>query len=669
MRNWIVLGMVFGMCLTCTGQVEAKKKDISKKATTPKKSETVNKKKVSVPNIKIEAEDFDKGGEGVGYHDIEANNRGGQYRTDEGVDIENCSEGGYNVGYVLAGEWLKYTINIKTAGTYTIEVRVACGGNGGSFHIEIDDVDKTGPLTVPDTGGWQTWQTLIKKGVSLSAGQHIMKLAMDTIGTEATGNFNYINLKYESEQSDAATEEKPTKNVAKKLTDISGNIAKGKPVVASSIEAGYGNEASNAVDGNMSTRWSSTYSDPQWVQVDLGTTYNITKVVLKWEEAYGKDYEIQVSNSSNGIWQTIYTKTGGTGGTEDIPSLSGNGRYVRMYGTSRKTNYGYSLYEFEIYGQVEPLTPIITVTSPNGNEIWRPANSDQTVKWTSAGITGNVNIDISTDGGTTWTSLVSNTPNDGSHLVKTPNTPSTTCRIRVQKSDGSPTDTSNNNFTISTFTPVRIMPLGDSITAFNPNYRTHLWTLLNPDTDHPNLDFVGSVTDNNCPDPNHEGHGGYTIGGLGNPPEHNGLYNNIDAWLTLNQPDIILLHIGTNDVGSFTGDLLANTPDRLSALIDKITTKLPDIKIYVVSIIPIASYGAKTVTELHNDVTKYNNAIPSVVAAKQKQGKKVYFVDMNTEANIIPATDLRDGCHVSQSGADKMADVWYSHLTRPPSKK
>jgi len=107
-------------------------------------------------------------------------------------------------------------------------------------------------------------------------------------------------------------------------------------------------------------------------------------------------------------------------------------------------------------------TPGITVISPNGGEIWTVGET-RTVQWTSQGSVGNVNIDLSTDGGTNWTNLVSNTLNDGSQTVTVPNTPSSTCRIRVREPDGTPSDTSDNNFTISTTPP----PPG--ITVIYPN--------------------------------------------------------------------------------------------------------------------------------------------------------------------------------------------------------
>jgi VCBS repeat-containing protein len=144
----------------------------------------------------IQAEDFDNGGEGVAYHDVDAVNLGGAYRS-TGVDIEPTSDtgGGFDVGWTRAGEWLKYSINVPTAGNYNFDVRVASAGSGGTFHIEVDGVDQTGALVVPNTGGWQVWQTITKSNVSLSVGPHVLRLVMDTNGpTTGVGNFNWIRI-------------------------------------------------------------------------------------------------------------------------------------------------------------------------------------------------------------------------------------------------------------------------------------------------------------------------------------------------------------------------------------------------------------------------------------------------------------------------------------------
>jgi uncharacterized protein YjdB len=137
------------------------------------------------------------------------------------------------------------------------------------------------------------------------------------------------------------------------------NIALNKPATSSSVENG-GFLTSNCNDGIFGTRWSSLFEDPQWVMIDLLQTYSIKKVVLNWESAAAMSYEIQVSNNGTS-WQSIYTTTSGAGGIEQI-GVNGTGRYIRMYGTVRTTPYGYSLYEFEVYGTSGALIPVTGVT-------------------------------------------------------------------------------------------------------------------------------------------------------------------------------------------------------------------------------------------------------------------------------------------------------------------
>lgn len=108
--------------------------------------------------------------------------------------------------------------------------------------------------------------------------------------------------------------------------------------------------AAYAIEGSLATRWASSFSDPQWIYVDLGATKRVRRVVLRWETAAAKDFDIQVAAAIAGPWTTIFTKPNGTGGVDDITGLNANGRYVRMYARSRTTPYGDSLYEFEVYG-------------------------------------------------------------------------------------------------------------------------------------------------------------------------------------------------------------------------------------------------------------------------------------------------------------------------------
>ncbi|MFL6125303.1 discoidin domain-containing protein [Actinophytocola sp.] len=126
-------------------------------------------------------------------------------------------------------------------------------------------------------------------------------------------------------------------------------ISRYKPVAASSWEGG--NAPAAALDGRTTTRWSSEFSDPQWLRVDLGATATITGVNLNWESAYATGYRIEVSGDAN-TWTTVYSTTTGHGGVESL-AVSGTGRYVRFYGTARATGYGYSLWEFDVLGTVD----------------------------------------------------------------------------------------------------------------------------------------------------------------------------------------------------------------------------------------------------------------------------------------------------------------------------
>jgi hypothetical protein len=127
----------------------------------------------------------------------------------------------------------------------------------------------------------------------------------------------------------------------------SSNLALNKPATASSILGG--NTAAAAVDGVATSRWESAYADPQWIYVDLGSSTSINRVKITWENAYGKDYQIQTSPDA-GTWTTIKTVTGNTALVNDNTGLTGTGRYVRIYGTARGTGYGYSIFELEVYG-------------------------------------------------------------------------------------------------------------------------------------------------------------------------------------------------------------------------------------------------------------------------------------------------------------------------------
>ena len=137
------------------------------------------------------------------------------------------------------------------------------------------------------------------------------------------------------------------------------NRARGRLAVASSAQ-GPTFPAANAVDGVTTTRWSSAFSDPQWLYVDLGQSYDVKTVVLRWETAYASSFDVQVSSDAQ-TWKTIDSASG-TGGTQTLSIANAVGRYVRIYGHRRGTAWGYSLYEFEVYGDPieRPTTNVAT---------------------------------------------------------------------------------------------------------------------------------------------------------------------------------------------------------------------------------------------------------------------------------------------------------------------
>lgn len=127
------------------------------------------------------------------------------------------------------------------------------------------------------------------------------------------------------------------------------NLSAGRPTTASSVEDGTSFTAGLATDGDPATRWSSGYSDPQWIAVDLGATRTINRVALAWEAAYAQAYQVQVSMDGT-TWTTAYATTTGDGGLDDLTGLTATGRYVRVLATERATGYGDSLWSLDVYG-------------------------------------------------------------------------------------------------------------------------------------------------------------------------------------------------------------------------------------------------------------------------------------------------------------------------------
>ena len=144
-----------------------------------------------------------------------------------------------------------------------------------------------------------------------------------------------------------------------------GDVQPGRliPVAATASSTQSTTNAANTTDRDLNSRWSSAWADPQYLQFDFGQTVNITRIRISWEAAYAQDYQLQTSADGTS-WTTIHSVLNSDGGVDDITSLVGRGRYLRVYGTRWASAYGYSIYEMEVYGPaVVPLAARAAVTT------------------------------------------------------------------------------------------------------------------------------------------------------------------------------------------------------------------------------------------------------------------------------------------------------------------
>ncbi|WP_238010146.1 cellulose binding domain-containing protein [Dactylosporangium sp. AC04546] len=204
--------------------------------------------------------------------------------------------------------------------------------------------------------------------------------------------------------------------------------------------------------------------------------------------------------------------------------------------------------------------------------------------------------------------------------------------------------------------PVRIMPLGDSITAGPGCWRAKLWHRLQT-SGYTNIDFVGGVSDGGGCNPgyaydfDHEGHGGYSATGIADN-------NQLPPWLTAARPDVILMHLGTNDMwGGYIP--LATKLAAFTKLVGQMRADNPAVKIIVAQIIPMSQAACATCPA---DVVALNNAIPGWAAGLTTAQSPITVADLWTGFDAV--ADTGDGVHPNDAGFQKMADAWYPAVTR-----
>ena len=369
----------------------------------------------------VQAENYDTGGEGVGYHMTSANGTGNSYRGD-GIDLEATSDtgGGYNLGWTTGGQWLRYTVNVATAGTYTVSLRMAApSAVTDGLHISNSaGTSLSGPVNVPATGDWQIWGTATAT-VTLPAGQQVLTLNEDnggwnlnslafaasggggpaaltatpgslafgsvtvgatssaqtvtvknpgttaagissvavsgafaqtnTCGTSlAAGATCTVSVQFKPTASGAAS---GTLSVASNAPSspltvgLSGtgvtantNLALNRPTSSSGYVQTYA--PGNAVDGNTSSYWESTNNAwPQWLQVDLGSTVSVGRVVMDLPPATSwaaRTQTVLIQGSTDGTnWTTLAASKGylfdpASGNTATATFSATGARYVRL---------------------------------------------------------------------------------------------------------------------------------------------------------------------------------------------------------------------------------------------------------------------------------------------------------------------------------------------------
>ncbi|MBS2965797.1 discoidin domain-containing protein [Actinocrinis puniceicyclus] len=263
--------------------------------------------------------------------------------TGSRLDIETCTDSAQQQWTAPTGGGAGNTVTVANPGNQN-----STAGTAASLQISAGDSASGQTLTYSASG--------LPAGLSINASTGLVS---GTPTTSGTSNVT-VTAKDGTGASGSASFTWTVGSGGGGGTCGAANIALNKTATASSLEnASF--PASAAVDGNTGTRWSSGFSDPQWLEVDLGGTQSICKVSLNWEAAYATAFQIQTSND-NATWTSIYSTTTGTGGVQNL-NVSGSGRYIRMYGTARATQYGYSLWEFQVYAGSSTTATPVTVTA------------------------------------------------------------------------------------------------------------------------------------------------------------------------------------------------------------------------------------------------------------------------------------------------------------------
>jgi RHS repeat-associated protein len=328
----------------------------------------------SIPGL-IQVEDFDLGGEGVAYHDLDVLNQGGAYRKNEAVDIESL-DGGYAIGWFNTGEWLKYTVDV-TSGIYNVKIRVVTPNSNSQLKLYLDN-QLVNTLKVPYTGNWDvSWTTFTIPNITIGGGTgKILKIecandpfdinwiefvrAIPTAPTALTDNIvsgTQVNLSWTDNSSDEdgfKIEQKIGTGSFAEIATLGANITTySNTGLTAGTNYTYRIRAYNT-GGNSAYTNEITVTPP---------TVPVAPTLLTANAVSGSQIDLSWTDNSNDESGFKIEQKTGTGSFAEIATLGANITTYSNTGLTAGTNYTYRIRAYNTGGN-SAYSNEITVTPP-----------------------------------------------------------------------------------------------------------------------------------------------------------------------------------------------------------------------------------------------------------------------------------------------------------------
>ena len=476
------------------------------------------------------------------------------------------------------------------------------------------------------------------------------------VGPNTTSSSSSENASSVSSLAASTSSAPPVDNVcAGNLT----NLALNRPATESSNDGNAG-AANSAFDGNITTRWSSGFNDGEWLSVDLGGTFKLCRANISWEDAYAIEYQIQTSLDGDN-WSTAATEYTGDGGIDALVfEPVTRARYVRLLGIRRATEWGISMWEFEVLGSREGIPSAAFVLAEQTVEVDKAVMLDAALSFDEDGqiesyqwlVIPPMGVPFNLEGQQTHFTpaltgtyqIVLNVTDDEGNIASTENVANVQPAARASAFP-------------DTVTKPRIMLLGDSITGGSGCWKKILNRKL-LDNGITNFEFVGSRSDDCGGGIWHEGHSCATAQNFTQLEYNNfcsGTESGLRPLLEINKPDMIMMTLGTNDAWGAAGTTAIL--QSYTTLVEQMRAYNPNMVIAVAQIPKMKPDGSQAV---YNKVADLVTAVPSWALGINRPNSPVFVSDLWTNFNL---EDTTDGVHPSNDvGHVKVADNWFNTI-------